>query len=303
MMENEVIYNPSGMEKDYLGNLNIAFSNWGDSTNYAWVFNRKVGDFKTDQLIIKREGEAIAGSAITYRKVSLNATENLNVGIMTGSWTLPAARNTGCFSTIIEESKKMCLANGVQLLTAYVTEENPSSRRLEAAGSLMIHSWNLFAPHIITDTKNDIVLLDATLEQVQTDIYEQYTKSLKGTVHFSYTKKEFVSQFIHRPEETIVCKVGGEFVILSSGFNAMKVLLATYQDLEHLEGLLTGINNWCISKYKKAIFLYTTNRGMAQHLSSLDYETKKGFYTVIDCNATSNRRLIENITISMGDKM
>ena len=91
----EVIYNPKGIESTYIAYLNVCFPTWGDQTTYKWCFDRQVGDMKADRIIIKKNGKIISGSGITYRKVLFSGSV-INVGIMTGSWTLPDAFRCGC---------------------------------------------------------------------------------------------------------------------------------------------------------------------------------------------------------------
>ena len=142
----KIVLNPDNHESQYLDYLNECFPNWGGTTEYDWVFERKVGAFSADILLIENEEDGvIAGSAVSYRKLSQNG-QNAEIGIMTGSWTLPAARKKGCFGKMINTSSELCRKKSVPYLTAFVTETNPSCRGLSSAGSYMFPTYHLFSP-------------------------------------------------------------------------------------------------------------------------------------------------------------
>ena len=103
----KIIINPKEYSDQYLFNLNKCFNCWGDKNNYDWVFNRDLDEYQSDIILINNENnQPLAGSAITYRKIVNDAGIEQQIGIMTGSWTLPEARGKGCFTKMIEVSKK-----------------------------------------------------------------------------------------------------------------------------------------------------------------------------------------------------
>jgi GNAT superfamily N-acetyltransferase len=137
--------NPAAFAETYLKNLNTAFGSWGNTELYEWVFQRECGSFAPEQLILRDESnEVLAGSGVSYRRLILPNGNAMDVGIMTGSWTLPAARGRGCFTRIIEESRLLCADRGCGLLLAFVTQDNPSRRALERAGSALFPSRYVF---------------------------------------------------------------------------------------------------------------------------------------------------------------
>lgn len=122
----------------YLNGLNECFHGWGGEALYKWCFERDAGAGVADQMIATVDGAVVGGSAVVYRCVERAGGARTRVGIMCGSWTLPASRGRGCFSRMIERSVALASARRAALLVAFVTETNPSKRRLEAAGSLMV---------------------------------------------------------------------------------------------------------------------------------------------------------------------
>jgi hypothetical protein len=120
--------NPAGMEAVYIECLNACFDGWGGPGMYRWCFARTGGSHPADLMVLEEDGHLIAGSVINYRHVSLANNAAILVAVMTGSWTLPAARQNGCFKRIIQGSLALAEERGAALLLAFVTESNPSSR-------------------------------------------------------------------------------------------------------------------------------------------------------------------------------
>ena len=96
---------PPSEDKRYLEALQSCFGGWGGETEFDWYFRRPFAGAVADRFVIADEGEWIAGSAVSWRRLAEPDGTGRKVGIMTGSWTLPAARGRGCFAAIIEHSR------------------------------------------------------------------------------------------------------------------------------------------------------------------------------------------------------
>lgn len=142
----EVELNAPGTEQRYLNALNLCFNGWGGAEEFGWYFQRPFAGRVADRFMLLEEGEAIAGSAVSWRELLDANGRERRIGIMTGSWTLPAARGRGCFTRIIEISRQLCVDCGADWLLAFVTHDNPSRRALEKAGSTMIRTSYLSSP-------------------------------------------------------------------------------------------------------------------------------------------------------------
>jgi len=130
---------------------------------------------------------------------------------MTGSWTLPAARGRGCFAAIIEHSRQMCIERGADWLLAFVTQDNPSRRQLERAGSLMIPSdylWSeegLRAPELGADPQ-PLEPEPALLER----LWRRHAALGQGRIRFLYPDPEsWAGQLVHRPLPTDLLRFDG----------------------------------------------------------------------------------------------
>lgn len=133
----DVTINPADPAGRYLASLNACFPNWGGETAFRWAFGRTVRGPAADVMMLSEGGELLAGSAVSYRTLRTASGQEALIGIMTGSWTLPAARGRGCFTRVIEESVRLVSDKGGGFLLAFVTETNASFRRLEAAGATL----------------------------------------------------------------------------------------------------------------------------------------------------------------------
>lgn len=134
------------------------------------------------------EGEWIAGSAVSWRRMTATDGTSDVVGIMTGSWTLEAARGRGCFARIIELSREACAHRGVPWLLAFVTEANASRRQLERAGSVMTPSWYMWSEEGATtsaDVPGTLRPVEATDARI-TECRHAQARQRIGVRHFSY---------------------------------------------------------------------------------------------------------------------
>lgn len=302
----EFIINPDKYKDKYISNLNRCFNGWGGEREYEWAFERKIGKHSSDILLIQNEEDGIiAGSAISYRKISgKNTQEIIEIGIMTGSWTLPAARRKGCFTKMINCSKELCKRNAVPFLTAFVTESNPSSRRLAAEGSFLLNSYHLFSPEEPFDNvdQNDIFeMKDISVD----DIYAAKKRTEANLLSFGYSKEEFRSQYLDRIKKTTVLKIKDDFAIIENGNNEMKVLLLTYSSPEIFSVNLKLLTNWCLKNTSKKAFFYTTRKELYSECSKLGFENVPGYFTILRTaeDSINYEEQFSSLNINMGDKM
>ena len=124
--------NPSALEDEYLAGLNRSFGHWGDRDVYAGPSSERwVRAPPTSWSCGTNTRSSPVPRFLPDR--ALRGHEFL-VGVMTGSWTLPAARGRGAFSQVIDESRRLLAVRGGDALIAFVTHDNASRRRLVAAG-------------------------------------------------------------------------------------------------------------------------------------------------------------------------
>ncbi|MCY2686973.1 hypothetical protein [Salinimicrobium sp. TH3] len=304
-MEKFVI-NPENYRSEYIKNLNECFNGWGGDREYDWVFERKVGEHSADILLIRNDEDGvIAGSGVSYRKLEGKGV-SVEIGIMTGSWTLPAARKKGCFTKMIHCSKDLCHNKDVPFLTAFVTETNPSSRRLETEGSYMFPSFHLFSPEVVFKDKG---LSQAKLRSSGKDtyrhIYEIMQKRQSDFMNFSYTFEEFVGQYLERIKETTILQLDEDFAILENGVNEVKVLLLTYSNKESLRKNIKTVTNWCLENRSLKAFFFTTREEFHQVGRELNFIISPGYFTILSSSngEVMDDSLFNTLNINMADKM
>lgn len=304
----EFIINPENYQATYITNLNECFIGWGGQKEYDWVFNRQIGRHSSDILLVQNEQDGvIAGSGISYRRLS-DGNTGLDIGIMTGSWTLPAARKKGCFSKIIQKSKELCRQKGVPFLTAFVTSKNPSSRRLESAGSYMLASYHLFSPEQSFELDKDLNTITEVIQDKRANslaVYERFQKTQKQFLSFEYTEDEFNSQYINRIKDTTILKVNEDFAVLEDGNEEIKILLLTSDDVLNFEVNIMAITNWCLKNRSKKAFFYTTRRELADVCQNLGFQNLPGYFTILGSDDQKDPGEInfDSLNIHMADKM
>ncbi|WP_162051927.1 GNAT family protein [Pontibacter pamirensis] len=307
-MEN-VIVNPENYQSEYIKYLNECFNHWGQEELYNWVFNRQVGDNASDIMILKNEeDEVIAGSGVTYRKLSTPSGKSIDIAIMTGSWTLPKARGKGCFSKIIALSQEIAHTKNVPYLTAFVTEQNASFRRLASAGSMLVPTSHLFSPeepYAKADTSAIEVIKDEDKETIAA-IYNRFKTLQKGSISFDYTKEEFNQQYINSPKKPEILKIGANYALIEETYNAVKVLLLTYENLGEFEHLVKALTNWALKDRSKKLFLFSTEKETIDVCENLGFENMKGYFTILATAPAAGTEIdaqLMQVNIRMGDKM
>lgn len=298
--------NPINYKADYIANLNKCFGNWGGEEEYKWGLERKVGPNFTDVLLIENEEDGvIAGSAVSYRTLSRDNI-SIDIGIMTGSWTLPAARRKGCFTKMIHCSKDLCQEKNVPFLTAFVTETNASSRRLESEGSYMFPTYHLFSPE--NDVPGEGVSLPQEVEQneeVEEKIFDRFQQTQKGLLNFSYSFREFRSQYLNRVKKSYILRYGNEYAVLEDGNNEVKVLLLTHENLDIFKDFQQAISKWCHKNRGRRSFFFTTRKELANISEELGFENLPGYFTILSTGDENinYREKFRNLNINMADKM
>lgn len=86
--------------------LNACFPHWGGRAMFDWCFTRRGAGRAPGMMSLWVDGRAVAGSAISYRRVAVRGGAEVTAGIMTGSWTLPEARGAGAFTRLIAASRE-----------------------------------------------------------------------------------------------------------------------------------------------------------------------------------------------------
>ena len=277
----DIVLNPKGIESTYIDYLNLSFGHWGDAALYKWCFDRQIGDLKADIMIFKQDEKIIAGSAVTYRKALLGKSV-INVGIMTGSWTVPEARGQGCFTTIIEESLSLASLKGAALLIAFLTESNTSFRRLASAGSSLFPTHYLFSDQNTPIPESGHVVSPASdIQKGIETIFENLRKHQDSFVHFTYTLKEWASQFWERPGEIEFLRIGdiGLAIIEKKG-DFDRVLFLSLEEERAFTDCIKALLKRALENGQK-LFLFTTSAFWKDECLKLGLGRAPGYLTAL----------------------
>jgi hypothetical protein len=276
----EVALNPQGLQATYLASLNTCFPGWGDAASYGWAFDRSTGGPPADLMIVKENGELLAGSAVTYRVLRTGTGAEGRVGIMTGSWTLPAARGRGCFTRIIEESQMLVRARSALALLAFVTEQNPSYRRLAAAGA------TLFPTRYLVASPATQLSSDASVELVRpapgdaARWFSRFEASRSPGAAFAYDAATWESQFLRRASDCSVADAGSlGFCIVEERPDVVRLQAVCPSTPKDRAALLHAMVAWASGRSKK-VFFFAPSAGDDTDPPAL-FAATKGFLTAL----------------------
>jgi hypothetical protein len=166
---------------EYLAGANAAFGQWGDESLFAWVFRDDAEVLFLDD----GAGRAIAGAGIVYRTLRSGQC----VAIMSGAWTLAAARGRGAFTRLVEEIVAAA-AERHGFFLGFVRAENASASRLRSLGASMHPAFYCRSTH----AAGPAIELDAL--DPDPDVFPS---------QFLYAPAQWRKQFLERPDANIAC--------------------------------------------------------------------------------------------------
>ncbi len=254
----EVGINPPGVEAEFERLLRTCFPQWGDNSVSRWFFTRTVGGAPADRLVVAERGALVAGTALTHRRLRLPSGSEVPVGILTGAWTLPRARNRGHFSRLAAEALVLGRERGLALILAFVTDENSSSRALGRLGFAGVPaSYHLAEPGAAPGRPAPAAVVTQGGVQARS-LGDRARAPRDRLVRIAYaTAEEWSSQFLERPHPTRVVRLGREACAVIEEVRDTDRILLLQGDGQHRRALLEALLFRCAARGRKA-FLYTT---------------------------------------------
>jgi GNAT superfamily N-acetyltransferase len=289
----DVEVNVRGIAAEYLTGLNRCFPDWGGPDTYHWAFERTVGAAAPDLMAIRQNEGLVAGSAISYRRVALARGASMDVGIMTGSWTLPEARGQGYFSRMIEESVRLANQRRAALLLAFVTEDNPSARRLTAAGSALFPTFYLFSTPETPRTESSLELRRVSdIGAILSKLLSIREAEQADFTRFVYPSSDaWVSQFLERPGNIEVLAVdGGAWIVLERTPTSDRVQLMVVDRSSRLTaaGCLRALLRRARDRGRQ-LFFFTTVRDLSEQGRGIGLTLKPGLLTALVADESALR--------------
>lgn len=303
--------NPPNFRQKFIDFTKESFNSSYDSNTYKWMFERKVGKVESDIIVLRNDNEIIAGSGLTYRQLILPNKQIIDIAIMTSSWTLPGARGMGCFSNIIEFSQEIAFKKNIHCLTAFVTEENASSRRLKNAGSQLIPAYYLFSSFNTQSNKQKLNVCKIKNNQEYAKIFAIRKAMLNNDISFYYNNQiEFESQFINRYLRTEVLQLNDNYAIIEETSDIIKLLLLTFDNKVSFIESIKSLVQWCKVEKNKKLLYYTTDSDLCNECKTLKFDVLNGYFTMVFSNKLPFPEIIEEndknktlFNIQYGDKM
>jgi hypothetical protein len=247
---------------------------------FEWAFMRKLRGLPlSDYIWLKDAGEVLAGSGVSYRQLTLPNGSEITVGIMTGSWTLPAARGRGCFSRIIRESINITAERNGAILLAFVTEDNASCRALLSSGAAAFPtSYFIRQPNVgdFADRSGTIAELpDVTDNQID-EWRQQYGKFVRFSYH---AHEDWRAQILRRPSAPrIYSRDANEFVVLEEFADTERILAYLGPRGTFPRDLMNAVVCRAASRNKKC-FTFSSDPALSEFCSGSGFTKRSGFLT------------------------
>ncbi len=257
-------------EQIYLDALNVCFPEWGDRAMFDWCFSRQVAGRAPDVMRLWVDGRAVAGTAISYRRVALRGGAEVTAGIMTGSWTLPEARGAGAFTRLIGASREQAACRGGALLLAFVTAANPSCRRLRSEGADLVPTFYCRSEHSVP-----LPLLDIH-EHPRERRVDTVFQADRPETRFLYSGDEWTAQFVNRPGDVCVLEGPGLWMAVverTSRFDRVHALAAAPA---HWTTAIDALAARAATGGRH-LFVFTTSASEAAALRRRNYAIVDGF--------------------------
>jgi hypothetical protein len=269
-------------EERYLAGLNTCFPGWGGRDRFDWCFRRRGAGRLPDVVSLWDGARVIAGNGLSYRRVEGRGRAAV-AGIITASWTLPDERRRGCMTRLIEGSRAQVLAAGGELVLGFVTADNASGRRMQAAGSRLVPTWycrSTGPAAVIAPDESDVP---------------------GAGIRFVYDGDERDGQFGGRPG--LVSTVAGrEWTAIVEHGDGVDRLLG----LDVPPGEWTGaVSALAAGAHERGryLFVFTSRRPEAQALGAAGFTLTDGWLTVLNARAPGAAWSDDPWVVQNGDRM
>lgn len=202
-------WNPAGYGvADYVDLLNRSFNGSWTPELYRWYMARPFAGKTPDNGVLMRDGQPVSGAGVVYRQLRDRGGRIVDVGVITGAWTLPEARGHGYFTQVMQESAAYVAAQGCELLLGFVTDDNASGKGMRCAGAWMIPTTYLLSSTTTGSEASYLKVLpsDAGPEE----LYALHNLRSDATGYYYQHLDDWRSQFLERTYPVEILRVGEE---------------------------------------------------------------------------------------------
>lgn len=238
-----------------LANLNRCFGGGWDEALYRWYLARPFNGRKPDRIVVSVDGKPVAGSVVNYRQLRAADGAVHDIGIATGSWTLPQARGQGLFTRMMQSSVARAGQQGCRYFLAFVTADNASRNALERCGAAMVP-----ANYIVSGDTPVTTAPDSPLETVDVSRAELYgALAACESVRFHYDSADaWAAQHVQRPLPVDVFRLHGAYAIVEQSPDTDR-LQWTSAGPAHRGQVAAGLAARAAARGRK-FFMYATGR-------------------------------------------
>jgi hypothetical protein len=177
------------------------------------------------------------------------------------------------------------------LLLAFVTEKNASFRRLAKAGSSLFPTHYLFSDYNtpVPESGHVISPVPDVRKGVET-VFEKLRKHQDGFVHFTYTLKEWESQFLKRPgtiEFLNVDDIGSAIIEKKGNFD--RVLALSVKEESVFADCVKALLKRALMNGQH-LFLFTTSPSWKDECLKMGFGYSPGYLTALLADANELTR-------------
>ncbi|MEQ8206561.1 MAG: GNAT family N-acetyltransferase [Woeseia sp.] len=204
-------WNPEGYGvADYVDLLNRSFNGSWTPRLYHWYMSRPYAGKTPDNGVLMSDGQPVSGAGVVYRQLRDSEGRIIDVGVITGAWTLPEARGHGYFTKVMQESAVHVGAQGCELLLGFVTDDNASGKGMRRAGAYMIPTTYLLSS---TTSNPQTKHLEVTPAKVDAgELHALHNRHSAAAGYYYQHTDDWRSQFLERTNAVEVLRVGDETI-------------------------------------------------------------------------------------------
>lgn len=282
------IWNPARPTNDeYIAFLNVCFGGSWNERLFRWYLAREFAGRKPDRLVMFRDDVPVAGSTVNYRQLRMPDGDVADIGIASGSWTVPAARGQGHFSRMMLASAERAGQHGCRFFLAFVTADNASSGALERCGAVMRNASYLVSvdePRLNESAASWPVAEAATEEASPFDS----AASTDERILFHYRNSDdWRAQIVSRPDPTSTLSVGPHLAVIENVDNTDR-LQWTSAPVDQRAAVASALARRSAASGRR-FFMYGSGGWTAACADSAGLVVKPGYIAILPAAGTRMR--------------
>lgn len=280
----DLIFEPSDHAR-YLSGLEECFPGWGGESMYRWCFERSADAPPPERMVFAgADGAWVAGTAISFRTMRFAGKTWLS-GVMTGSWTLPAARGQGLFPRFIQETRKRVAHHGGVAVLGFAGDvQRASTRKLADAGSRCVPSTNMIGEvaALPEDARTLGERLDARIANPGDleALYTAWKERAKTRGGFVYSDANvFRGQFFDRALPVEIVRDGDAVALIERAADTDRVMFADERGRSRA-GFFKALWSRAAAAGRK-LYAYGVGASAASVCRETGLAPKDGYFTIL----------------------